>query len=671
MKFTPEHKKIFNKNLKSLEHLVLLKEELKKIQKVRCYELKLGKDALDINLKDLRDNSLIYKDIQNTLNEHIRVYNEKYIYYPVLFYYGFGNGLLYKFLLQQKHLKMLVIFENELEIVYLMFHLVDFSKELAEKKLFIFDPTKLLEFDLYAIFLDKTIKAFSGVYHLELHSDYYEKFSKSILSLNESIIKVIKTFRFQSGNDTQDALVGIRHTASNVLKMINRPNKREFAKRYALAQNAIIVSTGPSLIKQLSLLKAYANKALICCADSAYPILASKGIKPDYVFTLERIAYTSELFNNDFKDFDKDITFIVASVAHANTFKYLEQNNRFYMITLKSSTTFQYKIYDFVQTGQSVAHMAYDFACNIGAKNIILIGQDLAYSKEGKSHPKEYLYGEDDLDEEGEFKDGSKALAYGGDGFVETNQTWEVFRGFFEFIIPRARGIGVMTFNCTEGGVRIKGTIEIPFKQACEELLTKDLHKPFPAINMPSQKFKDEYLFKVFTDLIRVFKEGDELIDFFTQKQEILSILMKNALDMQDESEQNFLLEEALKNIDKLKEKIEEITSVPMSAYSEILTPILYQFEFNVVKIYVFIPKTKQEALEKKTLWISKHLELINMIIGHIKIHKQALYESSQDIFAEVKNRGFEERFLKIQERIMGGGDSYFANKKNAIRGFF
>ncbi|TNB54272.1 6-hydroxymethylpterin diphosphokinase MptE-like protein, partial [Campylobacter helveticus] len=69
----------------------------------------------------------------------------------------------------------------------------------------------------------------------------------------------------------------------------------------------IIVSTGPSLIKQLPLLKKYREKALIFCADSAYPILARHNIKPDFVCMVERSDFTAEFFKHDFGDFDEGI----------------------------------------------------------------------------------------------------------------------------------------------------------------------------------------------------------------------------------------------------------------------------------------------------------------------------------------------------------------------------
>ncbi|WP_141044921.1 motility associated factor glycosyltransferase family protein, partial [Campylobacter coli] len=95
---------------------------------------------------------------------------------------------------------------------------------------------------------------------------------------------------------------------------------------------AIIVSTGPSLTKQLPLLKQYANKATIFCADSAYPILAKHNIKPDYVCMLERDDIVSKCFDNDFKEFDKGILFILASVVHKEVIEFLERNNREYML---------------------------------------------------------------------------------------------------------------------------------------------------------------------------------------------------------------------------------------------------------------------------------------------------------------------------------------------------
>ncbi|EAJ9545773.1 motility accessory factor [Campylobacter coli] len=50
MTFTPTQKELFNKNIEALSNL-FLKESLKEIKSSK-FELILGKDNLDINLKD-------------------------------------------------------------------------------------------------------------------------------------------------------------------------------------------------------------------------------------------------------------------------------------------------------------------------------------------------------------------------------------------------------------------------------------------------------------------------------------------------------------------------------------------------------------------------------------------------------------------------------------------
>ncbi|EIG8814644.1 motility associated factor glycosyltransferase family protein, partial [Campylobacter lari] len=172
---------------------------------------------------------------------------------------------------------------------------------------------------------------------------YYEKYHDDILQLNSSMQNAIKENIFSYGNSPIDYLEGIQHFIYNIPNMITHPTYKELLnKRKNLSDNAIIVSTGPSLTKQLPLLKQYQNKASIFCADSAYPILAKEGIKPDYVLSLERTEKTSEFFNNDFGEFDKDILFIVKSVVHPNTIKYLEKNKRKYMIVSTPEYFFKY-----------------------------------------------------------------------------------------------------------------------------------------------------------------------------------------------------------------------------------------------------------------------------------------------------------------------------------------
>ncbi|HEH4937559.1 TPA: motility associated factor glycosyltransferase family protein, partial [Campylobacter jejuni] len=194
---------------------------------------------------------------------------------------------------------------------------------------------------------------------------------------------------------------------------------------------------------------------------------------PDYVLSLERIPLTSEFFNNDFGEFDKDILFVCAGVVHPKTIEYLK--NKTFIITQKI-LAFPYYInlknFCYAAVGFSVAHMAYEFATHLSHKNIIFIGQDLAYAEDGFSHTKDYS----NLDKhEGHFqRDKNKytTQAYGDNGKVESSFVWTLFRHNFEQDVANAKkNYYITTYNCTEGGARIEGTIEKPFLWACENLL--------------------------------------------------------------------------------------------------------------------------------------------------------------------------------------------------------
>ncbi|EAH5278515.1 DUF115 domain-containing protein, partial [Campylobacter coli] len=277
------------------------------------------------------------------------------------------------------------------------------------------------------------------------------------------------------GNDPLDALQGIEQFVYNLPQMITHPSYKELlSKRKGISDTAIIVSTGPSLTKQLPLLKKYASKATIFCADSSYPILAKHGIKPDYVLSLERIPLTSEFFNNDFGEFDKDIVFVCAGVVHPKTIEYLK--NKTFIITQKI-LAFPYYInlknFCYAAVGFSVAHMAYEFATHLSHKNIIFIGQDLAYAENGNSHPDDY---QNSANYESQMYEHILTEAYGGKKEIKTHEFWIFFKQILEAMIIKYH---ITTYNCTEGGARIKGAIEKPFLWACEKLLYKDLNKPF------------------------------------------------------------------------------------------------------------------------------------------------------------------------------------------------
>ncbi|EKT0465130.1 motility associated factor glycosyltransferase family protein, partial [Campylobacter coli] len=609
---------------------ILLKESLKQIQSSK-FELILGKDNLDINLKDTSDNTFLYENVIDELNTMLNTYNDKYLLYPVLYFYGFGNGILFKALLQNKNHQHIVVFEKDIEIIWIMFHILDFSNELQSARLMVLQ-TSSLDIEFFSNFCSsKPFFQFSRIYFLELMSHYYERFHEDILGLNKKLAENFKNSIVSYGNDPLDALQGIEQFVYNLPQMITHPSYKELlSKRKGISDTAIIVSTGPSLTKQLPLLKKYASKATIFCADSSYPILAKHDIKPDYVLSLERIPLTSEFFNNDFGEFDKDIVFVCAGVVHPKTIEYLK--NKTFIITQKI-LAFPYYInlknFCYAAVGFSVAHMAYEFATHLSHKNIIFIGQDLAYAEDGFSHTKDYS----NLDKhEGHFqrdKGKFQCLAYGGDGKAESSEVWTMFRFFLQDTI--SRNIISTTYNCTEGGARIEGTIEKPFLWACENLLDKDLNKPFEKLEPLSLNKQNEFLLKAYYKVCKSIKHCRDFSKILSNDFEKIQSVYLNLNKKEND------LNLAIRKIDEFKNKLENIKQ--MQDLYEILSPLLIQFELNLAKIYVLNPKTKEDAFNKSILWIKEHLEFMELVYGHIKAQENALIKNILPLEEKLKER--------------------------------
>ncbi|EKP0405835.1 motility associated factor glycosyltransferase family protein, partial [Campylobacter coli] len=363
------------------------------------------------------------------------------------------------------------------------------------------------------------------------------------------------------------------------------------------------------------------------------------GIKPDYVCMLERTEITAEFFNHDFGEFDKDIVFVCAGVVHPKTIEYLK--NKTFIITQKV-LAFPYYInlknFCYAAVGFSVAHTLSYLATHLSHKNIIFIGQDLAYAENGNSHPDDY---QNSANYESQMYEHILTIAYGGNGKVETHSIWLLFKNWFENeMIPNTRKMGITTYNCTEGGARIEGTIEKPFLWACENLLDKDLNKPFEKLEPLSLNKQNEFLLKAY---YKVYQSIKHCRDF----SKILSNDFENIQSVYlslNEKEEDINL--AIKKIDEFKNKLENIKQ--MQDLYEILSPLLIQFELNLARIYVLNPKTKEDAFNKSILWIKEHLEFMELVYGHIKAQENALIKNILPLEEKLKERKLD----KWMERV-------------------
>ncbi|MPQ04772.1 DUF115 domain-containing protein, partial [Campylobacter jejuni] len=188
------------------------------------------------------------------------------------------------------------------------------------------------------------------------------------------------------------------------------PFQRILSERKNKFENAIVVSAGPSLAKQLPLLKAYQDKAVIFCADGALSMLEKEGIIPDYVTNLDFTDLAMKFFQN--KE-NKTSLNMLSCATHPSLVHFLDNKS----VVLRDDPLYQrFNLNDFgyIDTGTHVSHFSYTLALALGFKNIIMIGQDLAFDEEGNSHSKGFDFGEKFSGEEN--IDKLKVTAYAGKG---------------------------------------------------------------------------------------------------------------------------------------------------------------------------------------------------------------------------------------------------------------
>ncbi|EOB3861608.1 6-hydroxymethylpterin diphosphokinase MptE-like protein, partial [Campylobacter jejuni] len=515
------------------------------IQNKTCSRFNIDEN---LNIFDKTHNVFMYENLEEEINFFYQSILEKTPRYPFICIYGIGNALLIKNL--AKHYKHLFVFESEIELFILALSTIDLSEELKVYKVVLFDcVAKDLEIQIAMIFDQQSILEYLSLYEMFISSHYYLKYYEtSILSLNELCIKSASVAIRNADITCFLPLLTHGQFLQNIPSMLESiPFQRILSQRKNKFENAIVVSAGPSLAKQLPLLKAYQDKAVIFCADGALSMLEKEGIIPDYVTNLDFTDLAMKFFQN--KE-NKTSLNILSCATYPNIVRSLNAENC--MIVLRNKALYQrFNLNDFgyIDTGTHVSHFSYTLALALGFKNIIMIGQDLAFDKEGNSHSKGFDFGEKFSGEEN--IDKLKVPAYAGKGEVLTHITWNDYRIKLEYLFA-CNDQKAKFYNATEGGARINFTEELSFKECCEKFLTKE--KPKFELPKSLTKNRSDKLLVKFKEKIQKDQENAKrfLDDALALKQILENILSKDFILPLE------FLEKVYQNIENFNHSLDE-----------------------------------------------------------------------------------------------------------------
>ncbi|MCW1653160.1 motility associated factor glycosyltransferase family protein, partial [Campylobacter jejuni] len=553
----------------------------------------------------------MYENLEEELNFFYQSILEKTHRYPFICIYGIGNALLIKNL--AKHYKHLFVFESEIELFILALSTIDLSEELCSGKIYLVDiEEERVDIQLLILFDMKDMFEYLSLYEMFVNNVYYKKFYEDIWHKADELCKKnIEVIVRNLNSSLHIAFECYSHLLQNIPSMLESiPFQRILSERKNKFENAIVVSAGPSLAKQLPLLKAYQDKAVIFCADGALSMLEKEDIVPDYVLNIDFEDLPLRFFQN--KE-NKTSLNMLSCATHPSLVCCLDNKS----VVLREDPLYQrFNLNDFgyIDTGTHVSHFSYTLALALGFKNIIMIGQDLAFDEEGNSHSKGFALGER-IDHTLNLPV-LQVPAYAGKGEVLTHIAWNDYRIKLEYLFA-CNDQKAKFYNATEGGARINFTEELSFKECCEKLLTKE--KPKFELPKSLTKNRSDKLLVKFKEKIQKDQENAKrfLDDALALKQILENILSKDFLLPLE------FLEKVYQNIENFNHSLDTDEFIQ----DGILKAVMYErglkislvYKENIVDNASFITSYIKAYHEWLLYFIEKLEQRINIIIDSFK----------------------------------------------------
>lgn len=285
--------------------------------------------------------------------------------------YGIGLGYLPDEFIQSLKGKV-IVYEPDVQTLAFVLSVVDLSQNFKTGRLFFASDKNELQNLLYSLYKYKSNATFSFL-------DYYKAngrdFNEISAWLKREIILIEHNYDFQVNNSRLFFSSTLKRLAEkyNLKKLVDYKDSLKGVP-------AIIASAGPSLSKNLDIVKKYRDSAVIFCVGTALGTLYKNGITPDFANVIEKVK-TLQHYNLPFAN---DVSFICEQFSEPS---YLDVpfKEKFITNSLENDDARWFlemaeePFVDF-ETKGTVAYHALYCAYYLGCNPIILLGQDLAYS---------------------------------------------------------------------------------------------------------------------------------------------------------------------------------------------------------------------------------------------------------------------------------------------------
>lgn len=389
--------------------------------------------------------------------------------------FGMGNVSLLRKLVQDtaSGTRILLIESNAYIMNYIFAH-ENLDDIIASNKIIIAcAEEKILEYTISACVgsnWDNLVHNFQ-IISMPYYALYEEFRTNTVKMITKTILYEINSL----GNSLPDVMNGLRNNYTSVDGCTFCNGLEELKGKFE-GVPAIIVSGGPSLDKNVELLKQAEGKAVILSTDAAYRACRRLGVKADAIASIERDEPTYKHFYEN-QEMDPDMVLIGPSLMWPDIIGTFPGKKVLMKKTKGGADGWWGNFFpsiEWLNMGFSCANVAHAVASEMGCEPIILIGQDFAYT-DNKKHSEDAKYHKQNIVEEK--KQGDKETLWVEDIYGELVQTTEYFNLFRQGMESRILVDQRLVIDATEGGAKIKGTKIMTFADAIAEYCTKD--KPY------------------------------------------------------------------------------------------------------------------------------------------------------------------------------------------------
>lgn len=527
------------------------------------------------------------------IKEAEKLAEKLYVPHQAHIIFGYGCGYLVKALAEKREFDEIII------VVEPFITLDTIEVESLPSNTMVFGEDVLKDFE---VFLSEFTVDYRTLYNVVCLSNYDKLFPEQYKQLLTKVKDV------QTKNQVNDytAIYFSKEWQKNFLENLfhlsNDYSLKELKDVYTAP--VVVAAGGPSLSKQLPMIKKYRGQMILIAAGSTVNSLLKEGIEPDYVASIDGGIPNY----NHFKGLALQQAKIVYTMQHHPGVReaFLSKG---YGVDLKGHPLLSKFIQEqlnvelpLFEGGGTVAHLAFSIAQYISSGPIALVGQDLAYTnnsthaaanRNGRIIDEVYL----------KMKHAFQTKSYDG-GLVWTTPVFYSMKLDFEDLI-KVQPPKNKFFNCTEGGLVLEGYEQIPFQTFCEtyfdgnevEALKEHPFEPaFHAFDMLKQQKK------LYNKLNRML---DDAISSLLQDKSVVAFGAK-----------------LLKKLDQTDEKIQEILhQLPVES---LLAPITMKVLRN------YLPKigeTKEEEFKRVK---SQSLDFYKNLKEALQLSKQYTEEVIQ-----------------------------------------